>query len=852
MLSAIVKNALHQRIVVVVIALIALAAGVDATRKLSVDAFPDVTNIQVQVATEVPGRSPDEVERIVTVPVEIGMTGLPGMTEMRSQNEPGISIITLVFTDDTPQYFARQLVAERLSDVRSRLPAGINPVLGPVSTALSEVYQYTLENPSDGERALTKEELMERRTLQDWVARPLLRSIPGVAEINSTGGYVKQYQVLVDPVKLSYHELTIHDVRTALERNNANASGGILPQGPEVLLVRGIGLIRNEEDIRSVVLKEVGAVPVYVRDVAEVKIGSEVRYGAVLKGGYTEAVGGIVMMIAGGNAKQIVESVKARVEEINSRNMLPGGLKVVPYYDRSELVDAAVHTVTKVLEEGIVLVVVVLFLYLGDLRSSLIVIATLVLTPALTFLVMNHYGMSANLMSLGGLAIAIGLMIDGSVVVVENVFGRLGQKRGVDKVKVVYEAVMEVGTPVIFGICVIILVFLPLMTLEGMEGKMFAPLAYTIAIALAVSLVLSLTLSPVLCAYFLKGGKEHDTLFVRMLKRPYVMVLGWATHRPKTTVGLAVAAFAGAMALFPYLGTSFIPELKEGTISPNMDRVPNIALDESLRMEAEALKKIRKLPGVKYVVSRLGRGESPVDPAGYNESDMMIQLVPSEQRPGLTQDAIGEQVRKIVSSFPGVNPVMAQPISDRVDEMVTGVRADVAVKIFGDDLDTLIRKADEVARVAATVRGAGDLKVDRVSGQQNLNAVIDRQAIARNGLNVTDVNDVIEASVAGAVATEIYEGDRRFQAVVRYPEELRNSVSDIRGIMLRASHGERIAVGNLAKIEVREGLSQIKREMAHRRINVGVNVKDRDLGGFVAELQKKVTAQVSPSARLLL
>ncbi len=302
----------------------------------------------------------------------------------------------------------------------------------------------------------------------------------------------------------------------------------------------------------------------------------------------------------------------------------------------------------------------------------------------------------------------------------------------------------------IFGICVIILVFLPLMTLEGMEGKMFAPLAYTIAIALAVSLVLSLTLSPVLCAYFLKGGKEHDTFFVRMLKRPYVMVLGWATHHPKTTVGLAVAAFAGAMALFPFLGTSFIPELREGTISPNMDRVPNIALDESLRMEAEALKKIRKLPGVKYVVSRLGRGESPVDPAGYNESDMMIQLLPSEKRPGLTQDAIGEQVRKIVSAFPGVNPVMAQPISDRVDEMVTGVRADVAVKIFGDDLDILIRKADEVARVAATVRGAGDLKVDRVSGQQNLNAVIDRQAIARNGLNVADVNDVIEASVAGA------------------------------------------------------------------------------------------------------
>ena len=844
MLSAIVRNSLSQRIVVVVVALIALAAGINATLKLSVDAFPDVTNIQVQVATEVPGRSPDEVERIVTVPVEIGMTGLPGMTEMRSQNEPGISIITLVFTDDTPQYFARQLVAERLSDVRSRLPAGINPVLGPVSTALSEVYQYTLENPNDGERALTKEELMERRTLQDWVARPLLRSIPGVAEINSTGGYVKQYQILVDPVKLSYYGLTIHDVRTSLERNNANASGGILPQGPEILLVRGIGLIRNEEDIRSVVLKEVGSTPVFVRDVAEVKIGSEVRYGAMLKGGYTEAVGGIVMMIAAGNAKQIVESVKTRVEEINSRDMLPGGLKIVPYYDRSELVDAAVHTVTKVLEEGIVLIVVVLFLYLGDLRSSLIVIATLILTPALTFLVMNYYGMSANLMSLGGLAIAIGLMVDGSVVVVENVFGRLGQKRGVDKIKVVYEAVMEVGTPVIFGICIIILVFLPLMTLEGMEGKMFAPLAYTIAIALAVSLVLSLTLSPVLCVYFLKGGNEHDTLFVRILKAPYVIVLRWATHNPKLTVAVALAGFAAAMSLFPYLGTSFIPELREGTISPNMDRVPNIALDESIRMEAEALKRVRKLPGVKFVVSRLGRGESPIDPAGYNESDMMVQLFPAEERKGLTQDAIGEEVRKVVTSFPGVNPVMAQPISDRVDEMVTGVRADVAVKIFGDDLNTLIRKANEVARVASTVRGAGDLKVDRVSGQQNLNAIIDRQAIARSGLNVSDVNDVVEAAVAGATATEIYEGERRFQAVVRYPEELRNSVNDIQGILLKAGHGERVAVGSLAKIEIKEGLSQIKREMARRRINVGVNVKGRDLGGFVAELQDKVTKQV--------
>ena len=845
MLSSLVRTALHQRIIVIVLACIALAFGIDATRKLSVDAFPDVTNIQVQVATEVPGRSPDEVERMVTVPVEIGMTGLPGMTEMRSQNEPGLSIVTLVFTDDTPLYFARQIVSERLSDVRSRLPEGIVPVMGPVSTALSEVYQYTLESPADGERALTKDELVQRRIVQDWVARPLLRSIPGVAEINSTGGYVKQYQVLVDPFRMRYYGVTINDVYTALARNNANSSGGILPRGPEIYLVRGVGLIKDLDDIRSIVLKEVGATPVYIRDVAEVRFGEEVRYGAMIKGGYTEAVGGIVMMVASGNAKEIVQRVKDRVEEINSKGMLPDGLRVVPYYDRSELVDAALHTVSKVLIEGIVLVVVILFLFLGDLRSSVIVIATLILTPALTFLVMNQYGMSANLMSLGGLAIAIGLMVDGSVVVVENVFAKLGNARGPERTRVIYQAVMEVGTPVIFGICIIILVFLPLMTLEGMEGKMFAPLAYTIAIALGISLVLSLTLSPVLSSYLLKGGHEHDTLFLRMLKKPYSGILGWAMRHEKTSIAIALAIFAASISLFPFLGTSFIPELKEGTISPNMDRVPNISLDESIGMEMEAIKRLKQLTGVKHIVSRLGRGESPVDPAGYNESDMMIHLKPAEERQGLTQDAIAEDVRKRLTTMPGVNVVLAQPISDRVDEMVTGVRADIAVKVFGDDLEALIGTANEVAKVAQTIQGTGDIKIDRVIGQQNLTVTIDRQAIARHGLNASDVHDVIEAAVGGKAATEIYEGERRFQAVVRFPEHLRNSIPEIRKILLTARDGEQIPLESLADIKLVEGASQIKREMAKRRIVIGINVRDRDLGGYVAELQQKVGKQVT-------
>jgi cobalt-zinc-cadmium resistance protein CzcA len=845
MVSSIVRSALKQRIVVVVLAAIGLAFGVNATLKLSVDAFPDVTNIQVQVATEVPGRSPDEVERIVTIPVEIGMTGLPRMTEMRSQNEPGLSIVTLVFTDDTPVYFARQLVAERLGDVRSRLPAGITPVLGPVSTALSEVYQYTIENPNDGERALTKDELVQRRIVQDWVARPLLRSIPGVAEINSTGGYVKQYQVLVDPMKMRYYGITLHDVHEALSRNNANASGGILPQGPQIYLVRGIGLIKDLDDIRSIVLRESGATPVYIRDVAEVRLGEEVRYGAMIKGGYTESVGGIVMMIASGNAKEIVQRVKTRVDEINSKNMLPDRLRIVPYYDRSDLVDAALNTVSKVLIEGIILVVVILFLFLGELRSSLIVIATLVLTPALTFLVMNGLGMSANLMSLGGLAIAIGLIVDGSVVVVENVFSKLGQHRGANRMKLVYEAVMEVGTPVIFGICIIILVFLPLMTLEGMEGKMFAPLAYTIAIAIAISLALSLTLSPVLSSYLLKGGSEHDTILVRFLKRPYVRVLKWATFNEKKTIFVALALFAATMSLVPFLGASFIPELKEGTISPNADRVPDIALDESVRMEMRAHQLIKTVPGVKYVVSRLGRGESPVDPAGYNETDMMVQLAPLEERKKLTQDMIADEIRKRIATLPGINLVMAQPISDRVDEMVTGVRADVAVKIFGDNLELLRQKANEVARVARTVRGTADFKIDRVTGQQNLNITVDRHAIARHGLNASDVHDVIEASIAGKLATEIYEGERRFQAVVRYPEAYRNSARAIGSILLSAPNGAQVPLASLARIELLEGASQIKREMTKRRIVVGVNVRDRDLGGFVAELQEKIQRRVT-------
>ena len=850
MIESLIRGALKQRLIVAVVAAVMLFFGLDAARKLSVDAFPDVTNVQVQIATEAPGRSPEEVERFATVPLEVAMTGLPGLEEMRSLNKPGLSLITLVFNDKTNVYFARQLVMERLLEVGPRLPEGIVPVLGPVSTGLGEVYQYALERPDDGDRELTEEELMQRRIAQDWVVRPLLRSIPGVAEINSQGGFAKQYQALVNPERLRHYGLNISDVFDALARNNANASGGVLPQFAEQYLIRGVGLVRDLEDIRGIVLKEKDGVPVFVRDVAEVQIGHEVRQGALIKNGVSEAVGGTVMMIAGGNAKEVVSRIKARVDEINSKGMLPDGLKIVAYYDRSELVDAALWTVTKVLLEGIVLVVVVLFLFLGDVRSSLIVVATLVLTPLLTFLAMNKLGISANLMSLGGLAIAIGLMVDGSVVVVENAYLQLGRhaKTGESPLRVILRAVLEVATPVIFGVGIIILVFLPLMTLQGMEGKMFAPLAYTIAIALAISLLLSLTLTPVMSTYLLKPPEhdgDHDTKIIRVMKGRYLKMLHWALANQKKTVGLSVAAFFLALGMLPFLGTAFIPEMKEGSVVPGINRVPNISLDESIKMEKEAMRLVMQVPGVKSAYSGVGRGESPADPQGPNESTPIVSLKPRAEWPdGWTQDDIAEAMRDKLKALPGVQIVMAQPISDRVDEMVTGVRSDIAVKVFGDDIEQLRTVAGQIAKVAQSLQGAQDLRIERVSGQQYLSIEIDRRAIARLGINVADVNDLIETAVGGKQATEIFEGERRFPGVVRLPERFRNNVESISNILITAPSGAQARLADIATIRVADGPAQISRELGKRRIVVGVNVKDRDLGSFVAELQEKVGKQV--------
>lgn len=843
MLKSLIRTALTQRLLLLVVAIVLLGFGTRAAMRLSVDAFPDVTNIQVQVATEVPGRSPEEVERFVTIPLEVAMTGLPGLTEMRALNRAGLSLVTLVFNDKTDVYFARQLVMERLLEVTPRMPAGVTPVLGPVSTGLGEVYQYTLVHPDDGKRQLTESELMERRVIQDWVLRPMLRSIPGVAEINSMGGLERQFQVLVNPDRLRHYRLTLREVLESIERNNANSGGGLLRSSAEQYLIRGVGLIQTDEDIGNIILKETGDVPVFVRDVAQVQVGAAVRQGAVVRNGETEAVAGIVMMLRGANAKEVVNRVKAKVDEINDKGMLPGGLQIEPFYDRTELVDSALWMVTKVLLEGIVFIVIILLLFLGDVRSSLVVVATIVITPLVTFMMMNQLGLSANLMSLGGLAIAIGLMVDGTVVVVENVFHKLGQaaRTGESRLRTILEATNEIAKPTVYGMSIIILVFLPLMTLTGMEGKMFAPLALTIAIALAVSLVVSLFLSPVLCSYVLRGGSDHDTRPIAYLKRHYLTVLHLALAAEKKTITIAVALLLGSLSLFPLLGKSFIPTMKEGNIVPQIIRVPSISLEESLKVEFEAMKIVSQVPGVKAVVAKLGRGESLADPAGPNESDPIVVM---DRKSDRTQTEIEEDIRKALAVLPGVQVIMNQPIAQRVDEMVTGVRSQLAIKVFGDELSELKRVSEELARIVSTVPGAIDLRVERLSGQQTLTIEIDRQSIARYGINVSDVNDLIETAFGGNEVGQLYEGQRRFGIVVRYPAENRNSIQAIRNTTLKTRDGTLVPLSAVARIELVDSPPTISREFGKRRVVVGANVSGRDLGGFVQEVQRRVDAEL--------
>lgn len=825
------------------------AGGIYAFRTIAIDAFPDVTTVLVQVVTKVPGMSPAEVERFVTFPMELQLMGAPGLTDIRSFSKVGLSMITVVFKDEIDIYLARQVVLERILEIQELLPPGSTSQLVPNTTGLGEVYQFYLEGPHDNEQGfvMSDSDLMERRTLEDWVIRPLLKGLPDVVDVNSLGGFVKQYQVMVEPGLLRKYGLALHDVFDAVAKNNANAGGNILEKDDEKYVIRGVGLIKTLEDIDHIVVKQVGGTPVYVRDVAEVRIGHAVRHGAAVVNGKHEAITGIVLMLRGGNARDVVQSIKDKISEIHHKRLLPDGLRIIPFYDRIELITAALDTVYKALLEGIVLVVVILFLFLGNVRSALIVTATLIVTPLVTFIIMDQVGLTANLMSLGGLVIAIGMMVDGSVVVVENVYRHLAEQRDdrLSKTEVILHAVTEVGQPVIFGILIIILVFLPILTLQGMEGKMFQPLANTIIIALLVSLVLSLTLSPVLCAMALKRGTEEDTFLLRWAKQVYLPTLRWAMGHRVAVLAVALGLLGASLSLFPFLGGEFIPILNEGAISPQTIRYPSIALDRSIEIEKEMQRAVMEFPEVRMVVSKIGRSEMGNDPQEPNASDPVVSLRPMDQwTTAKTKSALDDAIRKRIEKVPGANFLLSQPIQQRVDELLSGVRSEATIKILGDDLSVLRSTAEKIQTIMTSVRGVGDVRVEQLFGQTYLTIDIDRSKIARHGINVAHIQEIITTAIGQEPATHVYEGNKRFDLTLRYPEKYRNSVDTIKNILLTTSSGALIPLGDLATVELQEGPSLISREGLQRRIYVGFNTLGRDIESVVAEAQAKIAKEI--------
>jgi cobalt-zinc-cadmium resistance protein CzcA len=844
MLSGILAFSVRQRLLVLLGALGLAGIGLLAVQRIPIDAFPDVTNVQVQVLATAGGMSPPEVEKLVTRPIEVELAGLPRLTEVRSVSKIGLCAITVVFEDGVDDYFARQLVSEKLQGVREGLPEGVDVELGPITTGLGEIFQYTLES-ADG-----KYDAIELRTLQDYVVRPILRTVPGVTDVNSFGGLVKQYQVTVRPDRLLSYGISLDELFAALAANNGNASGNFIEHKSEQYVVRGLGLVGGVEDIANIKVATRNHAAVLVRDVADVGIGSELRQGAVTANGRGEAVAGIVLMLKGASGRDVVNAVKEKLPAI--QKALPGGVKLVPFYDRTDLVKKAIHTVTKALEEGAFFVLLILVILLADLRSAIIVTLVLPLAALFAFIMMKAWGLSANLMSLGGLAIGIGMMVDGAVVMVENIHRHLTEKKPdgkhprANKIETVLYAAKEVVRPIVFGIFIIIVVFLPLFTLEGFEGKMFAPLAFTISFALLGSLILSLTLVPTLCTFFLKQvPHEHDPIHIRWLKHVYLKGLTPCVRKPWAVVLPAVLALAGALALFPLIGTEFLPALDEGSIAVQTFRIPSISLPQSLAMQGRAEAILKRFPEVIDVVSKTGRADIASDPMGVEISDVIVTLKPKEEwKTAKTKDALVEKMREALEELPGVASSFSQPIALRVDELVSGVKSAVGIKIFGEDLDVLKEQGEKVARVLGKVRGAADVNVEKVSGLAYLEIEADRAKIARYGVNVSEINEVVETAIGGKEASKVYEGQKVFGLSVRFPEAARNDVEPIRNILIPAANGALIPLGELAKVYVREGPAQISREMAQRRIVIECNVTDRDIGGFVREAQARIDAAV--------
>ncbi len=837
MFDRLITGALSQRALVLLLVLLLAAAGVIAWQKLPIDAFPDVSGTQVKVILKAPGMTPEEVETRITAPVEQELLGIPHQKMLRSTSKYALADITLDFEDGTDIYWARQQVSERLAGVTEALPAGTSGGLAPITTPLGEVYMFTVEGPQS---------LAERRRVLDWVIRPALRTLPGVADVNSLGGRVETFEIAPDPVALQGQGVSLDDVEQALRRQNSNDGAGRLQAGEEALIVRAEGAIRTLDDVRHTVVKrhDKGRIT-RVGDVAEVRRGDLTRYGAVTRNGRDETVEGLVLSLRGANARDLVHTVSEELDRLAPT--LPSGMKVVPFYNRGALVDRAVYTVGKALLEAVVLVLALLLAFLGNLRAAIVVAVMLPLSALGTFVLMRWYGLSANLMSLGGLAIAIGMLVDGAVVVVENIESRLahGDARREPLRQVVLQAAREVAMPVASGIAIILIVFLPLLTLEGLEGKLFGPVALTIVFALSVSLLLSLTLVPVLASWLLKPGDHGTPWLMRHLDRLYERVLRHAFAAPRRVMGGAVLALIGTAVLFTQIGKTFMPVLDEGDVIMQLEKLPSIGLDATTAMDLSVQKALLdRIPEIEATVARSGSDELGLDPMGLNQTDTFMVLKPRENWRQPDKDALIEDMRQVMLDFPGVDITFTQPIDMRVSEMLTGVRGDVAIKIYGTDLAQLNALASRTEALIAGIPGATDTFTLRNDGVQYLQVRVDRQAAGRLGLDSQAVQADLRRWVEGQPVGIVHEPGRRVPLVIRGDVALRDDPEAFAALRVVTPDGQPVPLQSVATLTRTDGPVKVDREQGQRYVVIQTNVHGRDLVGFVEEAQARVRAEL--------
>ena len=836
MISALIRFSLVQRLMLLLVAAALSIGGLWAFNTLPIDAFPDISSPQVLVVVKAPGMAPEEVEARISFPIEMEMQGLPRQTVLRSTTKYALSSIIIDFEDGTDIYWARTQVAERLNQVWSDLPAGVEGGLAPITTPLGEIYMYRIKGEGYSNQEL--------RALQDWVIRPRLRTVEGAADVNSLGGEVRAFEVVPDPQRLSAQGLSLDDLEQALVNSNRNAGGDRINRGDEMLLVRTVGQLRNSADIGNVTVIARAGTPVRIKDVATVRMGALTRYGAVTADGKGEVVTGIVLLRKGANSRTTVEGVKRELTALAA--VLPKGVEIVPFYDRTELVDAAVWTVEKALGEAVLLVLVVLVVLLGNLRAALTVALILPLTVLATFILMRVFGVSANLMSLGGLAIAIGILVDAAVVVVENIHMQLSHAPpGVSRLHLVYRATLEVATPVISGVLIIIMVFLPLFSLSGLEGKMFTPLAVTIAFALLASLVLSLTVIPVLASFLMRGGAHGDDWILAHLKRVYLPVMGWALAHRGVAVSLAVVALLSALALFPFIGREFLPVMDEGTTVVIIEKPSSVSLERSLAMDEPIHKALMELSPVTGVVSRTGADELRLDPMGLYQTDNFLLTKPRSEW-GMSLAEFQQQLREKLERFKDweLDIAYTQPIDMRTSEMLTGVRAAMAIKLFGDDLAMLEEKSKQIEEIIGRVPGAVDIFRGRLSGQKYLRLDIRPQSMARYGIHSEDINRMIENAVGGKVVSDVIQGNRRSPLLLRYPEAARSSPQALGQILIETTGGARVPLSLLVDIKEVDGPVQINRESARRQVVIQANVENRDVVGFVGEVRAAIEREV--------